>query len=207
MSCTVQSATTEQPSRSISITSEHIFCRSMSEPDRWTFLDEDYSKPVPGREMPGDAFAFPDTGGDHAFVIAKQAKIIPKTGVSFKPARIYTFGAYTPTPEYYANFSPNPYFAENSLAGATGRRRLSVHRLEKLDNNACTDVTTPPTALSCHRGKSCVTRTPTRSSPSIRSRGRTNNTIFSAPIKRRTSDFSSRTSIRSLHSNPASLNH
>jgi len=91
-----------------------------TEPDRWTFLDEDYSKPVPGRVMPGDAFAFPDTSPDHAFVLAKQAKIIPKTGVDFKPARIYTFGAYTPTPEYYANFSPNPYFAENSLAGATG---------------------------------------------------------------------------------------
>ena len=91
-----------------------------TEPDRWTFLDEDYSKPVPGRVMPGDAFAFPDTAGEHAFVVAKQARIVPKTGVAFKPARIYTFGAYTPTPEYYANFSSNPYFAENSLAGATG---------------------------------------------------------------------------------------
>lgn len=91
-----------------------------TEPDRWTFIDEDYSKPVPGRVMPGDTFAFPDTGSDHAFLVAKQAKIVPKTGVDFKPARIYTFGAYTPTPEYYVNFSPNPYFAENSLAGATG---------------------------------------------------------------------------------------
>jgi hypothetical protein len=96
------------------------FLPLLSEPDRWTFLDEDYSKPVPGREMPGDTFEFPDTGGDHAFVLAKQAKIIPKTGVEFKPARIYAFGAYTPAPEYYVNFSPNPYFAENSLAGATG---------------------------------------------------------------------------------------
>jgi hypothetical protein len=91
-----------------------------TEPDRWTFLDEDYANPARGRDMPGDAFAFPNTGVDHPFVLARTAHIIPKTGVSFKPARIYAFGAYAPTPEYYANFSPNPYFAENSLAGATG---------------------------------------------------------------------------------------
>lgn len=90
------------------------------EPDRWTFLDGDYAQPVKGRLMPGDAFYMPETGGDHAFVIAKQAFIVPKTGIDLKPAWIYTFGAYTPTPNYYQNFSSNPYFAQNGLAGAVG---------------------------------------------------------------------------------------
>lgn len=90
------------------------------EPDRWTFLDSDYANPVKGRQMPGDAFYMPETGGDHAFILAKQAFIVPKTGIELKPAWIYTFGAYTPTPSYYQNFSANPYFAQNGLAGAVG---------------------------------------------------------------------------------------
>ena len=91
-----------------------------TEPDRWTFLDEDYSKPALGREMPGDAFALADTGRDHPYVLAREARIIPKTGVDLKPARVYTFGVYSPAPDYYQNFSANPYFAQNSLNGATG---------------------------------------------------------------------------------------
>jgi hypothetical protein len=96
------------------------FLPATPEPDRWTFLDEDYAKPAKGRVMPGDAFTFPNTGVDHPLVLAKMARIVPKTGVTLKPARIYVEGVYTPTPEYYANISTNPYFAENSLAGATG---------------------------------------------------------------------------------------
>jgi hypothetical protein len=91
-----------------------------TEPDRWTFLDEDYTKPAPGREMPGDTFDFPNTGVDHPLVLANEAHIYPKTGVSFKPARVYVLGVYASTPEYYFNFSANPYFMQNSLAGATG---------------------------------------------------------------------------------------
>jgi hypothetical protein len=97
-----------------------------TEPDRWTFMDEDYAKPVPGRIMPGDAFALADTGVDHPFVLAKEARIIPKTGVDLSPARIYTLGAYAPAPDYYQNFSSNPYFAQNSLTGATGAVGLPI---------------------------------------------------------------------------------
>ncbi|MGH7683527.1 MAG: hypothetical protein ACREMT_04200 [Vulcanimicrobiaceae bacterium] len=96
------------------------FLPATPEPDRWTFMDGDYSKPVKGREMPGDTFDMPETGSDHPLVLSKEATIVPKTGVALKPARIYTEGVYVPTPSYYQNFSPNPYLVENSLAGATG---------------------------------------------------------------------------------------
>jgi len=96
------------------------FLPATPEPDRWTFLDSDYAKPVKGREMPGDAFNMPETGVEHPFILAKEATIIPKTGIALKPARIYTEGVYVPTPSYYQNFSPNPYLVQNGLAGATG---------------------------------------------------------------------------------------
>jgi hypothetical protein len=95
------------------------FLPVLSEPDRWTFLDDDYEKPVLGREMPGDAFSFQDVGVDHPFILSSTARITPKTGVGFTPARIYTLGVYTPAPDYYQNFSANPNFAQNSLNGAT----------------------------------------------------------------------------------------
>jgi hypothetical protein len=97
-----------------------------TEPDRWTFLNDDYSAPAKGREMPGDAFAMPETGRDHPFVLAKEARIIPKTGIDLKPARIYTLGVYSPAPDYYQNFSANPYFAQNSLNGATAAVGLPI---------------------------------------------------------------------------------
>ena len=87
-----------------------------TEPDRWTFINENYI-PDRGREMPGDAFALPDLSG-HPFILSQSARITPKEGVGFSPARIYTMGAYTPTPDYYLTISSNPNFAQNSLQGA-----------------------------------------------------------------------------------------
>jgi hypothetical protein len=96
------------------------FMPATPEPDKWTFLDGDYAKPVKGRILPATAFTLWDTGVDHPFVLAKEATIIPKTGIALKPARIYTEGVYVPTPSYYQNFSPNPYLVQNGLAGAVG---------------------------------------------------------------------------------------
>ena len=96
------------------------FLEATPEPDRWTFMDGDYAAPVKGRLQPGDAFFMPETGGEHPFALAKRAMIVPKTGIDLKGARIYTEGVYIPTPNYYQNFSSNPYFAQNSLSGATG---------------------------------------------------------------------------------------
>ena len=88
-------------------------------PDRWTFLDADYTKPLPGREMPGDAFALPDISTDRPFIYAKAAEITPKDFVLFRTARVYAGGAWIPVPRYFQTFSSNSYFAQNSLAGAT----------------------------------------------------------------------------------------
>ena len=90
-----------------------------AQPDRWTFLDEDYAAPALGREMPGDAFEMPDLSADHAFILSTTARITPLTGVAFSPAKIYTPTGYAPIPDYYQNFSTNPNFAQNSLNGAT----------------------------------------------------------------------------------------
>jgi len=93
-----------------------------SEPDRWTYLDEDFSHPQKGREMPGDAFFFPDLGRTPVYIYAKRAVISPNNYVSFRPARVdLTFGAlptYLPMPNYVINFSSNPNVAQNSLSGA-----------------------------------------------------------------------------------------
>lgn len=96
------------------------FLPATPEPDRWTFMDSDYAAPVKGRLQPADAFFMPETGGEHPLVLARRARIVPKTGIDLRPARIYTEGVYIPAPNYYQNFSANPYFAQNSLPGATG---------------------------------------------------------------------------------------
>ncbi|MBV8149957.1 MAG: hypothetical protein JO101_08630 [Candidatus Eremiobacteraeota bacterium] len=94
------------------------FIPVIDQPDRWTFLDENYAAPAKGREMPGDAFDFKDTP-EHPYILARKARIVPKTGVAFSPASVFALGAYVPTPYWYQNFSSNPNFAQNSLHGAT----------------------------------------------------------------------------------------
>jgi len=89
-----------------------------SEPDRWTFAGGDWSKPLRGREMPGDTFALPDLQGERPFLHATKALIVPKNSVRFTRVQLNTGLAFAPVPSYFLNFSANPNFAQNALAGA-----------------------------------------------------------------------------------------
>jgi hypothetical protein len=95
-----------------------------TEPDRWTFVGNDFEKPLRGREMPGDTFFLPDLSNEHVFLYGGKALIAPRESVRFTPASINLnfVGnkpvAFVPTPSYYFNFSSNPNFAQNGLAGA-----------------------------------------------------------------------------------------
>ena len=53
-----------------------------SEPDRWTFLNDDLAHPVKGRVMPGDVFYFPDLTGNPSLT-ASSATISERTYVHF----------------------------------------------------------------------------------------------------------------------------
>jgi hypothetical protein len=88
-----------------------------SEPDRWTFLNGDLAHPVKGRIMPGDAFSFPQLP-EYPSLTATGAVIGTKTYVRFLGAQAQFGGASIPMGSYVVNFSPNQYFAQNSLTGA-----------------------------------------------------------------------------------------
>ncbi|MBC5810491.1 MAG: hypothetical protein GIW95_06525 [Candidatus Eremiobacteraeota bacterium] len=88
------------------------------QPDRWTFANSDYSKPILGRQMPGDTFYLPDLSGERAFVHARHAVIQPRESVKFTPAEVNFGLAFIPFPSYFLNFSANPNFSQNALAGA-----------------------------------------------------------------------------------------
>jgi hypothetical protein len=88
------------------------------EPDRWTFSNGDYKNILRGREMPGDAFFFPDLSKDRVFLYASSATIDPHQSVRFAPANINFGLSFVQFPSYFLNFSPNPNFAANSLTGA-----------------------------------------------------------------------------------------
>ena len=94
------------------------FVPILGEPDRWTFAEGDYAHPLLGRQMPGDTFFLPDLDGERAFLTAKHATIDPLQSVRFTPADLNFGLATVPFPSYFLNFSPNPNFAQNSLAGA-----------------------------------------------------------------------------------------
>jgi hypothetical protein len=89
-----------------------------TKPDRWTYLNGDYTKPLKGREMPGDVFYFPDVSGSEINISATSAAIGENAYVEFKNAQAHVFGARIPTPSYYIYFGPNSYMGQNSLAGA-----------------------------------------------------------------------------------------
>lgn len=88
-----------------------------TEPDRWTFLNGDLAHPVKGRIMPGDTFEFPDVGGTPSFT-ATSAVIGTHQYIRLQGATAMIGGAGVPLGSYVINFSPNPYFAQNSLSGA-----------------------------------------------------------------------------------------
>ncbi len=88
-----------------------------TEPDRWTFLNGDLAHPVMGRVMPGDTFAFPQVPKDPS-ITASEAVIGTKSYARFAGAWAYLGGVGLPLGSYVINFSPNQYFAQNSLTGA-----------------------------------------------------------------------------------------
>jgi hypothetical protein len=88
-----------------------------SAPDRWTFLNGDLAHPVKGRIMPGDSFYFPVINQSPSLT-ASSAVIGSKTYVRFSGVNAIFGGAAVPLGSYVINFSPNPYFAQNSLSGA-----------------------------------------------------------------------------------------
>jgi hypothetical protein len=99
------------------------FIPIIEKPDRWTYLGSDYAHPLPGREMPGDTFFLHDLRQQHVFLYATKARIVPLASVAFTPANVNldptnSAAVYVPTPGYFLNFSPNPNFAQNGLAGA-----------------------------------------------------------------------------------------
>lgn len=89
-----------------------------TEPDRWTFLNGDLAHPAKGRIMPGDVFYFPLIN-EHPSITSTSAVIGTKTYVRFIGARTYLAGAGAPLGTYVVNFSPNQFFAANSLSGAS----------------------------------------------------------------------------------------
>lgn len=87
-------------------------------PDRWTFLDGDFAHPAKGREMPGDTFAFPDTGKRRPDLTSRSAVIGATSYVRFENVTSNFFGLPVPLPAFYVTFAPSPALARNSLSGA-----------------------------------------------------------------------------------------
>lgn len=89
-------------------------------PDRWTFLDDDFSHPIPGRVMPGDAFEFASTGSDTPSFVASSVTIGATSFVRLTGGvRADVLGRLVPVPPFYVNFAPTPALARNSLSGAS----------------------------------------------------------------------------------------
>jgi hypothetical protein len=116
------------------------FLPADGDPDRWTYNGLDFANPHKGTEQPGDAFYFPDLTDERPFILASTAFIIPKTGVKFDHSRVHVAGigagVYVPTKSYAINFSTNPNFYQNSLAGAVAGFSLpfngSAHALSEI---------------------------------------------------------------------------
>jgi hypothetical protein len=94
------------------------FLPLIEEPDRWTYTQGDYAHPLLGRVMPGDAFFLPNLAGERVFLDAKRAVVDPHESVRFTPVSINFGPTFVHFPSYFLDFSKNPNFAQNSLAGA-----------------------------------------------------------------------------------------
>jgi hypothetical protein len=94
------------------------FLPSAATPDRVTFLGENFSDPVSGREMPGDAFTLPENVTHHPLLEGKDVVVTPHVSLRFALAQLNTGLATVPVPDYVLNLSKNPNFSQNSLAGA-----------------------------------------------------------------------------------------
>jgi hypothetical protein len=112
------------------------FLPAAGTPERVTYFGLDWATPHLDRQQPGDAFFFPDLSGERAYIVARGARIVPKTNVLFDLARVYTAGVYLPTPRYVVTFSQNSHYYENAFAGARADVALpfngSAHSLTAL---------------------------------------------------------------------------
>ena len=102
------------------------FLPVLSKPDRWTFIGGDFSKPYPGRQMPGDVFYLPDLHESSATVFSRSATIVSGSFVRFNLASVSLGGIYLPLPAYYVNFAADPNLAVNSLSGANFDGTLNI---------------------------------------------------------------------------------
>ncbi len=94
------------------------FVPVLAKPDRWTYENGDYRRPIKGREMPGDTFYFPDLSHATPQLSAKSATIGAKSYVRFGDVTSYVFHVPVPLPSYYVYFGTNQDLAQNSLSGA-----------------------------------------------------------------------------------------
>ena len=88
------------------------------EPDRWTYIHDDFAHPYRGRLMPGDTFFLPDVSRDRIFAVSQKVVVQPRESIKFVTPTLNFGLAKLPWPTYFLNFSENPNFAQNSLPGA-----------------------------------------------------------------------------------------
>ena len=95
------------------------FVPVITKPDRWTYENGDFTKPLKGRIMPGDVFYFPDLSRSQVNYSAKSAVIVSKEYVRLQDVQAHFFGAPgLPLPTFYIYFGTSQDLAENSLSGA-----------------------------------------------------------------------------------------
>jgi hypothetical protein len=115
------------------------------EPDRWTYIHDDFAHPYRGRLMPGDTFFLPDVSHDRIFLVSQKVVVQPRESIKFVTPTLNFGLAKLPWPSYFLNFTANPNFAQNSLPGAFvdgpydiaggGHSLLTAHlRYDNLDN-------------------------------------------------------------------------
>jgi hypothetical protein len=94
------------------------FVPVISEPDRWTYENSDFTHPLKGRIMPDDVFYFPDLSSTHRSLTASSARIQARQYVRFSNVRASFFHQGIPLPSYYVYFGSSQDLAVNSLSGA-----------------------------------------------------------------------------------------
>jgi len=94
------------------------FVPVITKPDRWTYENEDFTRPLRGRQMPGDVFYFPNLSHTSISLSATSAVIGSERFVRFAGVRAYFSHHAVPLGTYYVSFAARPELSENSLSGA-----------------------------------------------------------------------------------------
>ena len=103
------------------------FIPSLGAPDRWTFADSDYGKPLFGRAMPGDTFYLPNLSHESPLVETQRVVVQPRESILFSRPSIKLGLVFVPFPSYFLYFGPNPNFAQNSMPGAVVDGPLNLY--------------------------------------------------------------------------------